>query len=265
MPTRLAQRSRAASVSYLYAFTLAWSLCSRVPLPRRAYPDRASAHLQSLSVLFYPLVGALLGILLWLVYASIPASAGTLFTAVTLVSVWALFTGGMHLDGLADSVDAHCASHKGGSVTLAVFKDPAAGPMAVIAIVIVLLIKVAAVAALIQQNNLLVPLFAALLISRWLIFAVMAFTPYVRPQGIAHEMTVKPWLPRWLVSSAIVAVVTAAVSPIIVFWLILAIAFAAYWRALWLRSIGGYVGDCLGALIEITEALILFLAVLTCC
>lgn len=251
-------------MNYVHAFALAWSLCSRLPFPRQLYPQHVSVQLQSLSVLFYPVVGLLLGALLWLVYALLPAGAGTLFAAVIVVSAWALLTGAMHLDGLADSVDAHCASHKGDAVTLNVFKDPASGPMAVVAVVLVLLIKIAALSALMDIQQWLVPLLASMLISRWLIFPFMAFTPYLRVQGLARDIAVKPLIPRWLVISGIAIVVAAAVSPVIILWLVAAAAFAAYWRALWLRSIGGYVGDCLGALVEIAEALILFLAVLTC-
>lgn len=251
-------------MTYLHAFSLAWALCTRVPLPSRCFPQHISARVQSLSVLFYPLVGLLLGALLLALYAVLPGGIDAFVSAVIVLSAWVALTGAMHLDGLADSIDAYCAGHKGGAVVLDVFKDPASGPTAVVAIVLVLLSKVAALSVLIEHQQ-WIPLVAALFIGRWLLFPFMAFTPYVREGGLASDMAVRPFIKSWLVVSAVGLAVIAALSPIVLLWLLAAGAFAYYWRYIWLKTIGGYVGDCLGALIEITETLVLVLAVLSCC
>lgn len=251
-------------MNYLYAFSLAWALCTRVPLPKGCYPVQITPHLQSLSVSFYPLVGLLLGALLLMLYAVLPAHTGALFSAVILVCVWVALTGAMHLDGLADSVDAYCAGHKGDAVAMKVFKDPASGPMAVAAVVLVLLLKVAALAVLLEQQQLFA-LFAALFVSRWLLFPAMAFTPYVRERGMASEMLLKPFVKRWLLVSGIGLIIVMAVAPLAAFWFIAAAGLAFVWRRMWMKTIGGFVGDCLGAQVELTEALILVLAVLSCC
>lgn len=249
---------------YVHAFSLAWALCTRLPLPKYWYPAHITPHLQSMSVLFYPLVGLLLSVPLLTLSAILPAGVGALFTAAVLVCVWVALTGAMHLDGLADSVDAYCAGHKGDVIALSVFKDPASGPMAVVAIVLVLLLKVVALSVLLEQQQLL-PLVMALFASRWLLFPSMACTPYVRERGLASDMLLKPFIKPWLLVSGIGFIILVAVSPLSAGWLLAAGAFALYWRHLWLKTIGGFVGDCFGAQVELTETLILVLAVLSCC
>jgi len=57
------------------------------------------------SLLFYPLVGLLFGLLLWGLNLAL-AGAPLLLHAALLLTAWVLLSGGLHLDGLADSADA---------------------------------------------------------------------------------------------------------------------------------------------------------------
>lgn len=252
-------------MKYWQAFIVAWALCTRVPLPNRWYPQQISSELQSLSAVFYPLVGLIIAASLGLLGWMLPTGQASLFSAVVMVTGWVLLTGAMHLDGLADSVDAYFASHKGEAVILDVFKDPACGPMAVVAIVMVLLLKVAAVSVLFAHQQWFLPLVAALVISRGLLFPFIALTPYVREKGLASDMALAPYRRVWWVSAGVLVLVTVAVAPGVGAWLLAAALLAYFWRNLWLTKIGGYVGDCLGALIELVEVLILTMAVLVLC
>ena len=57
------------------------------------------------SLLFYPLVGLLFGGLLWGLNALLSGAPAMLHAAI-LLTVWVVLSGGLHLDGLADSTDA---------------------------------------------------------------------------------------------------------------------------------------------------------------
>ena len=57
------------------------------------------------SLLFYPLVGALFGGVLWGVSALL-AGTPLMLHAALLLTVWVMLSGGLHLDGLADSANA---------------------------------------------------------------------------------------------------------------------------------------------------------------
>lgn len=251
-------------MKYLQAFALAWALCTRVPLPQLCYPRQINGQLQSLSVLFYPMVGLLLAAMLVLLGTLLPKDIGEFFPAVFIVTVWVLLTGAMHLDGLADSVDAYCASHKGSELTLAVFKDPACGPMAVVAVVLVLLLKVAALSVLLERGQWLAPLLVALVVSRGLIFPFMASMPYLRERGLAADMILKPYVKAWWIASALAWLVLLLLNVPLALCVAAAAALAFLWRRLWYKLIGGYVGDCLGALVELSEVVVLVMAVFLC-
>jgi adenosylcobinamide-GDP ribazoletransferase len=54
--------------------------------------------------------------------------------AALLLAVWVLLTGGLHLDGLADTADAWIGGQGDRDRTLAIMKDPRSGPIAIVAI-----------------------------------------------------------------------------------------------------------------------------------
>lgn len=57
------------------------------------------------SMLYYPLVGLLIGLLLAGLNAMLH-NADVLLRAALLLAAWVLIAGALHLDGLADSADA---------------------------------------------------------------------------------------------------------------------------------------------------------------
>ena len=88
-----------------------------------------------------------------------PLSISPWIAAILLVGLWIILTGALHLDGLADCVDAIYAGHSVIQIDeksdqlrrekiLTVLKDPSAGSMAVVALILILLLKVGLVASL---------------------------------------------------------------------------------------------------------------------
>lgn len=83
------------------------------------------------SLLFYPLVGLLFGLLLWGLNTLL-LGAPLLLHAALLLTAWVLLSGGLHLDGLADSADAWLGGFGDRERTLTIMKDPRSGPIAVV-------------------------------------------------------------------------------------------------------------------------------------
>jgi len=92
------------------------------------------------SVLFYPIVGLLIGLSLYFTQLLLPTYALELKAAMIL-SFWVLLTGGLHLDGLADCTDAWAGGLGNKQRSLDIMKDPAAGPIAVVILLLLLLLK----------------------------------------------------------------------------------------------------------------------------
>ncbi|MGN2437890.1 adenosylcobinamide-GDP ribazoletransferase [Pseudomonas syringae group genomosp. 3] len=214
------------------------------------------------SLLFYPLVGVVFGTLL-LGFNALLSGAPLMLHAALLLSAWVLLSGGLHLDGLADSADAWLGGFGDRERTLNIMKDPRSGPIAVVTLVMVLLLKFAAIVALIESHN-SIGLLLAPLIGRSAMLALFLGTPYVRSGGLGQALA--DHLPRSLgrkvlLVSAVACVVLAGGSGIAAL-LVCAVCFYGL-RHMMMRRLGGSTGDTAGALLELLElAVLLTLALL---
>jgi adenosylcobinamide-GDP ribazoletransferase len=212
--------------------------------------------------LFYPLAGLAIGLLLallQLLLADLPAA----LQAALLLAAWVLLTGGLHLDGLADSADAWVGGLGDRERTLAIMKDPYTGSAGVSALVILLLVKFAALQTLVECSCwpvlLMVPV-----IARAGLLTLLLTTPYVRAGGMgdAAARHLDRWTGGLVVAAVAVGVLLEAGKMGI--WLLAAAGAAFFWvRFAILRRIGGTTGDTAGALVEISEMTLLGAAVAT--
>jgi adenosylcobinamide-GDP ribazoletransferase len=207
------------------------------------------------SLLFYPLVGLLIGLLLLFAQHLLSDSA-VLLQAALLLTVWAGISGGLHLDGLADSADAWVGGFGDRERTLAIMKDPRSGPIAVVVLVLLLLLKFAALVALLESGAglllLLVPWLA-----RCLLPVLFLTTPYVRAGGLGQALA--EHLPRqqlpWMLGANAVAMLLFG-WPALLALLVAGVMFI-WLRILMLKRLGGATGDTAGALLEIAECSVL--------
>ena len=169
-------------MSALQPLLIALQFLTRIPIRLAGMP---TAEQQGRSLLYYPLVGLLLGGLLWLLQYWLAGTAA-LLQAALLLSAWVALSGGLHLDGLADSADAWVGGMGDRERTLALMKDPCCGPMAVVVLLLVLLLKFAALVALLESGTLAALLLAPLL-GRSAVLALILGTPYVRQGGIGLD------------------------------------------------------------------------------
>jgi len=237
------------------AFLLAVQFLTRLPVPGA---DPMAAHDLGRAVLFYPLVGLLLGALL-VALAILLVGAPPHLAAALLLVVWVLVTGALHLDGLADSADAWVGGHGDRQRTLAIMKDPYAGPAGVTLIVLVLLVKYAALHALLATADHAALLLAPLL-GRTAIPLLFLTTTYVRPGGLGDAMA------RHLPHRGAAVMVGAAglLALMLSGFAVLSVAAVLLLslRALMRRRLGGATGDTLGASVELVEAAVLVTAAL---
>jgi adenosylcobinamide-GDP ribazoletransferase len=214
----------------------------------------------------FGIVGLLLGLA-----ASVPlvlAGAGhPLLGATGAVAILAALSGGLHLDGLGDTVDALAA---GAGRAEEARTDPRAGAAGVVAIVIVLLLGVSALAELAAPGGLFAPavLVAAAVISRAAapVWAVAASEWAGRSGGLGSWFSTetRPAAALVAVVSAIIflAVLGAAVGPRIVIASGAGLLVSAVLGTFVIRSRNQLDGDGHGFLIETTFAAILVAAAL---
>ena len=106
----------------------AFAMFSRIPMPQIAWDSETQAYL----LCAFPLVGLVIGALelLWLYLMSL-LDCGPLLTAAGLTLVPLAITGGIHLDGFCDTLDA-LACHGSPEQRRQILKDPHAGAFAII-------------------------------------------------------------------------------------------------------------------------------------
>lgn len=210
-------------------------------------------------LLFYPLIGLLIGLVLYFISSFLTAS--DLSAAIVLFS-WIFLTGALHLDGLADSADAWMGGHSDPKRTLSIMKDPACGAIAVVTLVLVLLMKWAAIKALLFSDAYLI-IFSPV-IARMMVVVLIMATPYVREHGLAADM--KKYLPN---KTAVYVLLGFSVFLLIcnfklaLLTLVLAVITTFVLRHYMLRRINGFSGDTAGATIEIIELVVLVLIALS--
>jgi adenosylcobinamide-GDP ribazoletransferase len=204
------------------------------------------------SVVFFPIVGLLLGGALSISARGLGWLFPPLLASATTVILMLAVSGCFHMDGLADTADGFLSSRPKERI-LEIMRDSRTGPMGVIAVICVVVLKVAALVSVPKQlywgTVFLMPL-----AGRCAIVLAIAALPYARPQGGLASAFGRP---RWRSLTLSLLLLFAAG------WLALRIiGLAAVGSAILItllfsmqcnRKIGGFTGDTLGAACEIAE------------
>ncbi|QGA51534.1 adenosylcobinamide-GDP ribazoletransferase [Pseudomonas brassicacearum] len=240
-------------------FWIALQFLSSLPVRLSGMPEPEQL---GRSLLFYPVVGLLFGGLLWALDALL-FDAPLLLHAALLLMAWVLLSGGLHLDGLADSADAWLGGFGDRERTLLIMKDPRSGPIAVVTLVVVLLLKWAALVALIEQGQALALLIVPML-GRGALLGLFLTTPYVRAGGLGQALA--DHLPRrsgWQVLSACALGCLLLLGWAGLWMLVVAALVFIGLRRMMLRRLQGCTGDTAGALLELLEVAVLVASVLS--
>lgn len=199
------------------------------------------------AAIWYPLVGMLIGGAVWGLYEILQlVFPGPLAAALT-VAGWVLLTGGLHLDGLADSCDGLFVSASP-QRRLEILRDTGVGAFGVVGVSLLLILKVAAVASLLDSQGLIL----AAIVGRWIMLP-LARTPAARAEGLGATLRDELTVPRLFLPLLVTVAVSLALGLRGVLALVavhaVAIGFGLFARA----RIGGHTGDVLGAACELGE------------
>ncbi len=228
----------------------------RVPPPGSV--DRAAAGVAMASA---PLAGLLVAVPAAAVVAlARSAGAGDLVAAVAGVAVLAAGTGGLHLDGLADTVDGLAAGRGDRDRALAVMRRGDVGPLGAVALVLVLLLEVAALARSLPGWGPGALVVAAVAGRTVLPVLCARGLPAARPQGLGAAVAGS--VPRFVAGLVVLGVLGvvgvlglvagldggAAAQVVAAVLAGCAVGLLLAGRAAW--RVGGITGDVLGAGVE---------------
>ena len=234
------------------------------------------------SVIYFPLAGGLIGLVLWLVSELLIWILPPWPAAVLLVAAWVSLTGGLHLDGWMDTADG-VLSHRSRERMLDIMKDSRVGAMGVIAAVLLLFLKTSVIAELMTLGERsgasygLLFVLAASWSRAWMAVAIGGWPTARGEEGLAalfNEVNKKGMLASTALAASICFVVlnindikdiagfNLAFEPlesaVIVGGTGLLTAVCGGTMAGWLtRKLGGLTGDTYGAMNEAIEAALL--------
>lgn len=242
------------------SFSLAWNFLTIVPLPWSSQSD-VNPRMLAESFGWYPFVGFLIGTVLVLcdrLFSTVLAeSVGSLLLLTMLV----FLTGGIHQDGLADTIDS-IAGGKTPEQRLAILRDGRIGAIGATGLILALGLRYAGLVHLPSgsRESLLLCMPA---LGRWSMVVGSWSVSYPRQEGGIAAPFIRHMSFRDLVLGTLMVGVgfVWALGPargITVMVAVLILTRLLVWGAA--RLFGGVTGDILGATNETTEILFLITA-----
>jgi adenosylcobinamide-GDP ribazoletransferase len=201
---------------------------------------------------YFPLVGLLLGALAaaldFGLQHLLPPLAGSLLVVIALL----FMSGGLHLDGLADTADAFFSSRTAGR-RLEIMRDSRTGPMGAAAVAVAIVLKTVLLSSVTGTMRsgviLLMPL-----AGRCAMLIMLSLLPYARTEGLCSVFLRNRspfqafWAAFFLLLTGFLALGMAGL-----FSGVSACAAALLLAGYTRRKIGGMTGDTIGAASEIAE------------
>ena len=237
-------------------FLLAWTVLTRVVLPRGWFP--ASHPPLARSLWCFPVIGALTG-----------AGGGALYGVlvelglpVGLAALWCLgglmlATGALHEDGLADVADGF-GGGRDPAQKLSIMRDSRIGSYGVLALLLSVGLRATAITALRDPHSVFTALLAAGALGRGAILVVLALIPPARMDGLAASLRElqRPVLGVGLALAGLAAL--AALSAQAALAASAVSGLCGFGAARIARGqVGGHTGDVLGAAEQVTQCAVL--------
>jgi len=240
------------------AFWIALSTYSILPSPQFDWEEDNMKY----SICFFPVVGLLCAAALALWYAfSRYVQAGTLLFAAVASCIGLLISGGIHMDGFMDTVDA-LASHRPRERKLEILKDSNCGAFAVIYCMLYMLMNFGIFTALYERQLVwaVCPLYV---LSRALSGLCALNIPSARRSGMLGSYTKNTRRSRGSLALAFWALPAAAAMVLLAPLPALAgLAAAGIWVFVYYRTamkqFGGVTGDTAGFFLQLCELLVCF-------
>ena len=230
------------------SLVIAFAMYSKIPMPKVEWKKENMRFV----LCFLPLVGAVLGLLWYLLFRLlIYIGAGTTARACLLTALPILLSGGIHVDGYMDTMDAR-NSWGSREKKLMILEDSHIGAFSVIMTIVYYLLMLASVSEVNAEYALIAAFGFAY--ARSLTGTAMVYMPGNKREGMAYTFTEASDKSKvriaLLVSNVLWSAMMIIVSPYAGF---AAVAAGALWALIFCRKMerefGGLSGDLCGCLI----------------
>ena len=265
-------------------FLLLLSFMTRIPMPKTDYDEEKLGK----SMKYFPVVGIIVGFILLFfciifnfILKNISYSAILPLMIIVVILTDLITTGALHLDGLADTFDG-IFSYRSKHKMLEIMKDSRLGSNGALALILYFLLKFILLFSLTieSREGAVYAIMTYPVIARFCSVVSCASSPYARGGGMGKTFVDNTKTCGLIVAAIITILYTTGmvfmpfilftnyslpmqfiiktISIIVVIVLLLGI-FAYAFSKLIERKIGGITGDTLGALLEISSLVYIFL------
>lgn len=234
------------------SFVIAIAMYSRLPVPKVEWSKENMKY----AMCFFPFVGVIIGIVVGvaggLLYDS---GCGRLFYAAVMMMIPLLINGGIHMDGLLDTIDAmsSCGNRE---KKLAILKDPHAGAFAILWGCSYLIMNLALWSEMTKE---MLPVIGwGYVLSRALSGCSVVIWPAAKPDGLAKTFQEQADQRR----SMWVLIAISVIAAIAMLWFSVSLGLVAlacagvvfmYYRLRLVREFGGVSGDLAGCFLQLCE------------
>lgn len=252
---------------FVRRFLLALSFLTVLPIPliffKKEIENNNSVNADfSKSSIFFPLIGLLIGGILYvfyllLKYVELPAH----LQAGLLLTIWVFLSGGLHLEGLADMIDGFSGGENKEEI-ISIMKDGTIGAKGAIALILLTLLKYLLLFSLVESDGGTILLFTPML-GRWsMVIAAYSGKPASSSNTLSNMFTRHLGKKELLISTLLVVVFSLLIfsgqsifKPLILFFTTigLTLILVTYSK----HKIGGICGDVIGAVNEANELIVL--------
>lgn len=234
---------------------LSWSFLTILPTPW----TRANSRVIGTAIALFPVVGIALGGALGGIGLVLDRILPLGPTAVILLGLGTLATGGLHLDGLMDTADGVFGGRTPAE-RLEIMRDSRVGAFGAIAGALALLGEYACLGDLGGVDR-LTALVAAMAMGRWAMAIAVACFPAARPSGLGATFHAAASRRTALASTIVAAALAGALGlPGLVEFVAAALVAVLAGRFL-VDRLGGLTGDTYGGIAVLAEVLVLYVAV----
>ena len=265
-------------------FLLLLSFMTRIPMPKTEYDEEKLGK----SMKYFPIVGIIVSFILLFfciifnfIFKNLNYSTALPLMILVVILTDLITTGALHLDGLADTFDG-IFSYRSKHKMLEIMKDSRLGSNGALALILYFLLKFVLFYSLIIESRELT-LYAIMtypVVSRFCSVVSCASSPYARGSGMGKTFVDNTKTCGLIVATIITLLYTIGMlfmsfilftnytlpiqfimkSILVIVVIVALLALFAYaFSKLIERKIGGITGDTLGALLEISSLVYIFL------
>ena len=247
--------------NFFEQFIILIQFMTRIPIPLKiSYSEKKLGK----SIKFFPLVGLIIGLVLYFTNFLITVYLKNIFYNKTIIAIFLiileiLIVGIIHIDGLADTFDG-LFSYAKKEKMLEIMKDSRIGTNGTVVLILYFITKTVLISEIITTNPKYLIIFP--IIARLSTPVNAGLSNYARKSGMSNAIISE--------NGIFEAIFSLALSIILVFYIIdikgiVAISIAFIFIIIFMlnvrKKIDGITGDIMGACLELTSILVLFLGI----